>query len=220
LDGILLDLGVSSRQLDDPSKGFTYRQDAPLDMRMDPGLPESAADLLARLDGPGIADLLRELGEVRHARSIAREIVRRREQDPLRRSGQLREAVEANTPPPHRSKVLSQVFQALRIAVNDELGELDRALETSEDLLAPGGRLVVIAYHSLEDRRVKRFMREASAGCTCPPDLPVCVCGADPVFRLPERRAVKASDEEVAVNPRARSARLRWAERTAGEARR
>jgi len=214
LSGVLLDLGVSSRQLDDPSKGFTYRKDGPLDMRMDPTSPLTAAELLAEAGAEELTRILSSYGEVRKARTLARAVVRARERQPLRRSGELRRIVEEHTPPHLRNKVLSRVFQALRIAVNDELGELDRALEGAVEALEPTGRLVVISYHSLEDRRVKRFMREAARGCTCPPDFPVCVCGAEPTLRLLSRGAVMPDEQEIESNPRARSARLRAAERT------
>ncbi len=214
VSGVLLDLGVSSRQLDDPAKGFTYREDAPLDMRMDPSGGPTAADVLAEAGEEALAGILKEFGEVRKARALARAVVRARTSGALTRSGELRRVVEEHTPPHLRTKVLSQVFQALRIAVNDELGQLDRALEGALEALESEGRLVVISYHSLEDRKVKRFMREAARGCTCPPDFPVCVCGSEPTLRLVSRGAVMPSDEEIASNPRARSARLRAAERT------
>ena len=214
LSGVLLDLGVSSRQLDEAAKGFTYRGDAPLDMRMDPSDPRTAADLLAEADEEELADLLRTYGEVRKARALARAVVRARKEGPITRSGELRGIVEDHVPPHLHNKVLSQVFQALRIAVNEELDQLDRALDGAVDALEHGGRLVVISYHSLEDRKVKHFMREAARGCTCPPDFPVCVCGAEPSLRLLTRGAVMPSEEEIASNPRARSARLRGAERT------
>lgn len=215
VDGVLLDLGVSSRQIDDPRLGFTHREDAPLDMRMDPDLPVTAADLLAELDERALADLLREGGEVPNARALARAIVRRRDEAPLQRSGDLRQVVEGHVPPPARTKALSQVFQALRIRVNDELGQLEAALVGAVEVLRPAGRLVVIAYHSLEDRRVKHFIRDRARGCVCPPDLPVCACGRSPLLKVLTPRAVRPSEDEVAANPRSRSARLRAAARTA-----
>lgn len=217
LDGILLDLGVSSFQLDEPERGFTYRTDAPLDMRMDPGLPMTAAELIAEESEEELGRILREYGEVRDARGLARRIVKARTEAPLERSGDLRRVVEAGTPPHRHMKVLSQVFQALRIAVNDELGQLEQALAGSIEALRPGGRLVVIAYHSLEDRLVKKFFRARAGACTCPPGLPVCACGAEAVLQILTRRVVKVSQEEMSRNPRARSARLRAAERLAGE---
>ncbi|MFC1500777.1 16S rRNA (cytosine(1402)-N(4))-methyltransferase RsmH [Candidatus Zixiibacteriota bacterium] len=215
LDGILLDLGVSSFQLDEPERGFTYRVDAPLDMRMDPDLPISAADLIADESEQELGRILREFGEVRDARGLARRIVQARKGTPLERSGDLRGVIEAGTPPHRHMKVLSQVFQALRIAVNDELGQLKQALTASIDVLRPGGRLVVIAYHSLEDRIVKEFFRMHAGACTCPPGLPVCACGAESLIEILTRKVVKVSQEEISRNPRARSARLRVAERLA-----
>ncbi len=217
LDGILLDLGVSSGQLDGPERGFTYREDAPLDMRMDPGLPMTAANLIAKGSEADLERILREYGEVRDARGLARRIVEARAGAPVERSGELRKVVEAGTPPQRHRKVLSQVFQAFRIAVNDELGQLERALTGSLQALRPGGRLVIIAYHSLEDRLVKRFFRAQAGACTCPPGLPVCACGAETLLRILTRRVVKVSQEEISRNPRARSARLRAAEMLSGE---
>jgi 16S rRNA (cytosine1402-N4)-methyltransferase len=217
LDGILLDLGVSSGQLDEPERGFTYREDAPLDMRMDPGLAMTAADLIANGSEADLEQILRRYGEVRGARGLARRIVEARSEAPVVRSGDLRKVVEAVTPPPRRMKVLSQVFQAFRIAVNDELGQLERALTASIRALRPGGRLVIIAYHSLEDRLIKQFFRSRAGACTCPPGLPVCACGAEALLRVLTGRAVMVSQEERARNPRARSARLRAAERLSGE---
>lgn len=214
LDGILLDLGVSSRQLDDPSRGFTYREDAPLDMRMDPGSETSAADLLASCTEEELIRIFREGGEVPGARGLARAVADARRRAPVVRSGELTRLVEERAPARRRVKVLSQLFQALRIEVNDELGQLEAALTASLDALRPGGRMVVIAYHSLEDRRVKQFFVDEARGCTCPPDFPVCACGAAVRLRILTRRVVRASQEEISVNPRARSARLRAAERT------
>ncbi len=190
LDGILLDLGVSSSQLDEPERGFSYREDAPLDMRMDPGLPMTAAALIAAESEADLERILREYGEVREARGVARRIVAARTEAPLVRSGDLRKVVEAAVPPQRHMKVLSQVFQAFRIVVNDELGQLERALAGSLQALRPGGRLVVIAYHSLEDRLVKRFFRARAGACTCPPGLPVCACGAEALIRILTRRVV------------------------------
>jgi 16S rRNA (cytosine1402-N4)-methyltransferase len=216
LDGIMLDLGVSSHQLDEAARGFTYRGDAPLDMRMDPGLPQTAADLLASLDEEGLAGILREYGEVRAARRLAASIVRARVRSGgggIEESGQLRGLIAELVPPPEVNAESSRVFQALRIAVNDELGQLTAALEGAIEVLAPGGRLVVIAYHSLEDRLVKHFFRDRSTeprgprGLPAPPDAPA------PVLRVITRRPIRPDREETADNPRARSARLRVAER-------
>ncbi len=214
LDGILFDLGVSSRQIDDPTRGFTYREDAPLDMRMDPEARRTAADVLAESEVEELERIFREYGELRDARGLARAINEVRRRAPLTRSGQLVRIVELRTPPHRRTKTLSRLFQSLRIAVNDELAQLEAALDSSVDALKPGGRLVVIAYHSLEDRRVKEFLRACSGQCRCPPDLPVCVCDARPLFTTLTRRPVVPAAEEIDANPRARSARMRVAERT------
>lgn len=213
LDGALLDLGVSSRQIDDMARGFGYRQDAPLDMRMGPR-GEPARDWLSRADFDTLADVLRKYGEERHARRIARAIVREREREPIETTGRLRSIVEAAIPrgdPPIKS--VARVFQAIRIVVNDELGSLERGLELVFDRLKGGGRMVVIAYHSLEDRIVKRTFRDLAADCVCPPDFPVCRCDAVSEARILTRRPVVATQEETEANPRARSAKLRAVER-------
>jgi 16S rRNA (cytosine1402-N4)-methyltransferase len=214
--GIALDLGVSSIQLDTPERGFSFRLDGPLDMRMS-GAGQSAADLLATLSEAELAQLIRDFGEERFARRVARAIVAERRRSPIGRTLELarivREAVPGTEPGLDRA---TRTFQALRIAVNDELGELDRGLEAAERLLTPGGRLAVVSFHSLEDRRVKDFLRQRSG--TAPRASrhePVSRGIAAPSFRLLHRRAVKPGPEETASNPRARAARLRAAERTA-----
>ena len=212
-DGVLLDLGVSSRQLDDPAKGFSYRADGPLDLRFDQTCGRTAADLLASLEEAEIADLLWRWGEERASRRIARVLVRQRSEQPLTTTTQVREAVQSSLPRGVKPEpVLSRVFQALRIAVNDELGALEDALASLERVLRPGGRLVVIAYHSLEDRLVKRFIDRERRDCVCPPDTPVCVCGHRAWLRPLTRKAVVASAAEQHLNARSRSARLRAAE--------
>lgn len=212
-DGVLLDLGVSSRQLDDPAKGFSYRADGPLDLRFDQTRGRTAADLLASLEEPEIADLLWRWGEERASRRIARVMVRQRGEQPLTTTTQVREAVLASLPRGVKPEpVLSRVFQALRIAVNDEMGALEDALASLDRVLRPGGRLVVIAYHSLEDRLVKRFIDRERRDCVCPPDTPVCVCAHRAWLRPLTRKAVVASSAEQHVNARSRSARLRAAE--------
>lgn len=209
--GVLLDLGLSSRQLDDPARGFAFRQDGPLDMRFDRGRGRTAAELLDALDRDGLAALLRQYGEMRQAKYIATRILAAR---PLLTTGQLAAAVRAATPPgPRREKEMARVFQALRIAVNDELAGLAEALHAWFAALATGGRLAVIAYHSLEDRVAKTVFRELARGCICPPDLPACGCGRQPRARELTRRAVTADEREIAANPRARSARLRVVEK-------
>jgi 16S rRNA (cytosine1402-N4)-methyltransferase len=215
-DAILLDLGVSSMQLDRPERGFSYATDAPLDMRMDPASEPSAAGLVNQASERELQTIFRRYGEERYARQIARAIVRRRKNQPFERSGELVETIKAAIPAPARfgeGHPAKRVFQALRIAVNDELGELERALPAAVQMLRPGGRIAVISFHSLEDRAVKHFFREQELGCTCPPDFPVCVCGHEPLLRVLTRRAVRPSAAETSVNPRAASARLRVAEK-------
>jgi 16S rRNA (cytosine1402-N4)-methyltransferase len=213
-DAVLLDLGVSSMQIDRPERGFSYAVDAPLDMRMDPSAPLSARELVNEAGERELADLFRRYGEERFARQIARAIVRRRRQRPFERTAELVETIRASVPAPRRfgdGHPARRVFQALRIAVNDELGSLERALPAAIDMLRPGGRICVISFHSLEDRIVKRFLAAESRGCICPPDLPVCGCGREPVLRLLGRKAVRPSPAEIAANPRSASARLRAA---------
>jgi 16S rRNA (cytosine1402-N4)-methyltransferase len=213
-DAILLDLGVSSMQLDRPERGFSYAVDAPLDMRMDPSADVTAADVVNEADERELASIFHRFGEERYARQIARAIVKRRSKHPYERTGELVETIKAAIPAPARfgeGHPAKRVFQALRIEVNDELGAVARALPAAEEMLRPGGRLAVISFHSLEDRIVKRYLRNAEQGCTCPPDFPVCVCGSQPTLRATPRRAVRPSAAEVARNPRAQSARLRAA---------
>ena len=213
-DAILLDLGVSSMQLDRPERGFSYAVDAPLDMRMDPSANYSARELVNEADEKELADIFKRYGEERYARPIARAIVRRRTSQPFERTGDLVETIKASIPAPARfgeGHPAKRVFQALRIEVNDELGAVERALPAALEMLRPGGRLAVISFHSLEDRIVKRFLRSQEHGCTCPPDFPVCVCGSEPTLRATPRRAIRPSAAEIARNPRAQSARLRVA---------
>ncbi len=211
-DAVLMDLGVSSMQIDRPERGFSYAVDAPLDMRMDPTAPRSAADVINETGERELARIFKGYGEERYARQVARAIVRRRRERPFERTGELVDTIRAALPAPARfgeGHPAKRVFQALRIEVNDELGSLERALPAALELLRPGGRLAVISFHSLEDRIVKRFLRDQARGCTCPPDFPVCACGREPTLRLLTRRAVRPGAREVAENPRAASARLR-----------
>ena len=213
-DAVLLDLGVSSMQLDRPERGFSYAADAPLDMRMDPSAERSASDVVNETDEWGLAEIFRRYGEERYARPIARAIVRRRSQQPFARTGDLVETIKQAMPAPARfgeGHPAKRVFQALRIEVNDELGSLERVLPAALELLRPHGRLAVISFHSLEDRIVKRFLRAEEHGCTCPPDFPLCACGATPSLRAIPRRAIRPTAAEVARNPRSQSARLRVA---------
>jgi 16S rRNA (cytosine1402-N4)-methyltransferase len=216
-DAILLDLGVSSMQIDRPERGFSYATDAPLDMRMDPSADYSARELVNEESERELERIFRRYGEERYARQIARAIGRRRAKQPFERTGELVETIKSAIPAPARfgdGHPARRVFQALRIAVNDELGELERALPAALQSLRPGGRLAVISFHSLEDRLVKRFLRDQERGCTCPPDFPVCVCGREPALRALSRRAIRPSADEVAANPRSASARLRAAVKT------
>jgi len=213
---VYMDLGLSSLQLDDPARGFAYTVDAPLDMRMDPDAGPTAAELVNELPERRLAAIIREYGEERHARAIAREVVRRR---PLATTAELVEAIRAAVPPAYRfgrGHPAKRTFQALRIAVNGELESLDRALPLAWELLRTGGRFAAISFHSLEDRRVKRFLAERARGCVCPPDFPVCRCGRQPEAELLARRALAPSVEEVARNPRSRAAHLRAARKIGG----
>ena len=211
-DEILLDLGISSMQIDRPERGFSYAVDAPLDMRMDPTADLSAAELVNEATERELVTIFRRYGEERYAKQIARAIARRRTKEPIERTGDLVEIIRAAIPAPARfgeGHPAKRVFQALRIAVNDELGELEEALPAAFEMLRPGGRLAVIAFHSLEDRIVKRFFQKLERGCICPPDFPICVCGKEPELRRLNRRAIRPSPHELAHNPRAASARLR-----------
>jgi len=213
-DAILLDLGVSSMQLDRRERGFSYAADAPLDMRMDPSAALSAREVVNETGEWELADIFRRYGEERYARQIARAIVRRRATQPFERTGDLVVTIKEALPAPARfgeGHPAKRVFQALRIEVNDELGALERALPAALEMLRPHGRLAVISFHSLEDRIVKRFLRDGEHGCTCPPDFPRCVCGATPLLRALPRRAIRPSAAEIARNPRSASARLRVA---------
>lgn len=216
VDGILLDLGLSSRQLEDAGRGFSFLKEGPLDMRFDPRQGATAADLVNNLSAEELTDLFRRYGEEAQSRRIARLIVTHR---PFTTTTELagmieREIGRRGRPGRHPA---TKVFQALRIAVNDELAEVERGIRAAVDLLRPGGRLVVISFHSLEDRLVKQFFRAAARDCVCPPAQPVCTCGARATLQRVTRKAVQASEAEIAANPRSRSARLRVAARMSEE---
>lgn len=217
LDGALLDLGVSSHQLDARERGFSYHDDAPLDMRMDPDQPFSARDLVNQWSQEDVARVLRDYGEEKWAAQIARVLCDRRQSHPIQTTAQLVDIVDAAIPKKVRARDGShparRTFQALRIAVNDELAPLEQALRDLAELLVPGGRLCVIAFHSLEDRVVKNTFRSLADPCTCPKNLPVCVCGKTPTVRLITRKPITATPQELAENPRARSATLRVLEK-------
>jgi 16S rRNA (cytosine1402-N4)-methyltransferase len=213
-DIVYFDLGASSMQIDTFERGFSYAYDAPLDMRMDPSQGLSAREIVGDWDERRLAQIFRDYGEERYARQIASQIARARAKQPISTTNELVEVIKSAVPAPARFAAghpAKRVFQAIRIAVNDELGQLDTALPLAFELLAPSGRLAAISFHSLEDRRVKRFLAARATGCVCPPDLPVCVCGRVPEAELPHRRAIFASAGELAANPRAASARLRSA---------
>ena len=213
-DIVLMDLGMSSMQIDTWQRGFSYSYDAPLDMRMDPGIERSAHELVNASEPRQLETIFRDLGEERYARQIARAIVRERQKAPIDSTIALVDVITRAVPAPARfagGHPAKRVFQALRIAVNDELGQLDAALPLAWDVLRIGGKLGAISFHSLEDRRVKRFLHGRAQGCICPPDLPICACGREPEAELLSRRSIAPTPGEVAANPRARSARLRVA---------
>jgi 16S rRNA (cytosine1402-N4)-methyltransferase len=213
-DLVLMDLGMSSMQVDTWQRGFSYAYDAPLDMRMDPGLELTAHDLVNTAEPRRLEAIFRDLGEERYARQISRAIVRARGREEIATTNKLVDVVSSAIPAPARfagGHPAKRVFQALRIAVNDELGQLDAALPLAWSLLAVHGRIAAISFHSLEDRRVKRFLAARAQGCICPPDLPICGCGREPEAELVSRRAIAPTPGEVAANPRSRSARLRVA---------
>ena len=213
-DAVLLDLGVSSMQLDRPERGFSYAADAPLDMRMDRAAEVSARELVNEADERELATIFKRYGEERYARQIARAIVRRRAERPFERTTDLADTIKHAIPTPARfgdGHPARRVFQALRIAVNDELGALEAALPAAVRMLRPGGRIAVISFHSLEDRIVKRYFREQARGCTCPPEFPICICGTEPVLRELTRKPVRPGTAELEANPRSASAKLRAA---------
>lgn len=214
--GILADLGVSSWQLDEASRGFAYMKDGPLDMRMDTSGGETAADLVNHISEQALKDILSRYGEERYAGRIARRIVERREERPFIRTLELSDVIRAALPAKARNEdqhPAKRSFQALRIAVNNELGELESMLEQAIEVLEPGGRLAIISFHSLEDRIVKEAYRKWEDPCICPRGLPLCVCGREPLGKAIGRKGVSASPEEISRNPRSRSARLRVFER-------
>ena len=213
-DAILLDLGVSSMQVDRPERGFSYAVDAPLDMRMDTAAELSARELVNEAEERELAQIFKRFGEERYAGQIARAIVARRAERPFERTGDLADTIKHAIPTPARfgdGHPAKRVFQALRIAVNDELGALEAALPAAVRMLRPGGRIAVISFHSLEDRIVKRYFREQARGCICPPEFPICTCGHEPVLREITRKPVRPGARELEQNPRAASAKLRVA---------
>ena len=216
VDGMLFDLGVSSPQLDDPARGFSYMHDAPLDMRMDASAPLTAREVVNGWSYEELRRILIDFGEERYAPAIARAICRRREERPIETTLELVEVIKSAMPPAalrEKQHPAKRSFQAIRIAVNGELDALPPMLEAAVSHLNAGGRLAVISFHSLEDRIIKKTMQELATGCTCPPNFPVCVCGKTPKIRLVSRKPIVSGDAELAENPRARSAKLRVAEK-------
>lgn len=216
VDGILLDLGVSSPQLDDSSRGFSYMADAPLDMRMNSGDALDAAQVVNTWSQEELKRILYTYGEERYAPQIAAAICRRREEKPIKTTLELVDIIRSAMPPAalrEKQHPAKRSFQAIRIAVNDELGSVEKVMADAVPALNPGGRLAVITFHSLEDRIVKTAMTAASKGCTCPPSFPVCVCGKKPQVKLISRKPIVATQEELDVNPRSRSAKLRVCEK-------
>ena len=209
VDGILADLGISSRQIDVPERGLSYLEEGPLDLRLDPSLPDSAAELIATLEQDDLVRLLRDYGEEQRAKPIARAIVKERCTRAIGTSTALRNIIAGVVRGPLQIKSVARVFQALRIAVNDELGALREFLQQAFKALAPHGRLCVISYHSLEDRIVKEFFRDVARACTCPPEFPVCVCGKKSEALVLTSKPVVPSENEIKRNPRSRSAKLR-----------
>ena len=216
VDGMLFDLGVSSPQLDDASRGFSYMADAPLDMRMDRGEALTASTVVNEWPQEELRRILYEYGEERYAPQIAAAIVRRRQQRPIETTLELVDVIRSAMPPQalrEKQHPAKRSFQAIRIAVNDELASVSRLMHDAIDRLNPGGRLAVITFHSLEDRIVKNAMQAAAKGCTCPPEFPVCICGKKPKVRVLTRKPIVSGAQELAENPRARSAKLRVAEK-------
>ncbi|RXT14998.1 16S rRNA (cytosine(1402)-N(4))-methyltransferase RsmH [Ammoniphilus sp. CFH 90114] len=216
VDGILFDLGVSSPQLDEGERGFSYHADAPLDMRMDTSQELTAKDIVNSWEEKELAHIFYHYGEEKFSRQIAREIVKARQVNPIETTGELVELIKKGIPAPARrtgGHPAKRTFQAIRIAVNDELNAFKEALHESIRILKPGGRVSVITFHSLEDRICKQVFQEYSGGCTCPPDFPQCVCGNQPVIRIENRKPILPGEQELAENNRARSAKLRVAKK-------
>ena len=212
-DGIIADLGVSSFQLDNPESGFSYSSEAPLDLRMDKSIKKNAGDIINSESEKELEKIFREYGEERHSRKIAKRIVEKRKLEMITTTSQLKQIISEVINPRDAVKSFSRIFQALRILINDELGKLQEFLKNSVEVLLPGGRLVVISYHSLEDRIVKEFFRHENLKCVCPKDAPVCTCGKVQRLRIITRKPIVPSEEEIRANRRSRSAKMRVAER-------
>lgn len=212
-DGIIADLGVSSFQLDNPESGFSYSSEAPLDLRMDKSIKKNAGDIINSESEKELEKIFREYGEERHSRKIAKRIVEKRKLEMITTTSQLKQIISEVINPRDAVKSFSRIFQALRILINDELGKLQEFLKNSVEVLLPGGRLVVISYHSLEDRIVKEFFRHENLKCVCPKDAPVCTCGKVQRLKIITRKPIVPSEEEIRANRRSRSAKMRVAER-------
>jgi len=214
-DGLLLDLGVSSRQLDTPERGFSFMKNGPLDMRMNQKAEATAADLLTDLSDEELKLIIKDYGEERHYRNIVHEIRKAQSKKPIKTTIHLKQILSSAVKPSRPSKihVATKTFQALRIAVNQELKSLEEGLKSSLQVLKPGGRLVVISFHSLEDRRVKNFFRSEAKGCSCPPRTPICICGRKKTLKVLTRKVVVPSAMEIGINPRSSCAKLRAAEK-------
>ena len=212
-DGIIADLGVSSFQLDNPESGFSYSSEAPLDLRMDKSIKKNAGDIINSESEKELEKIFREYGEERHSRKIAKRIVEKRKLEMITTTSQLKQIISEVINPRDAVKSFSRIFQALRILINDELGKLQEFLKNSVEVLLPGGRLVVISYHSLEDRIVKEFFRYENLKCVCPKDVPVCTCGKVQRLKIITRKPIVPSEEEIRANRRSRSAKMRVAER-------
>ena len=212
-DGIIADLGVSSFQLDNPESGFSYSSEAPLDLRMDKSIKKNAGDIINSESEKELEKIFREYGEERHSRKIAKRIIEKRKLEMITTTSQLKQIISEVINPRDAVKSFSRIFQALRILINDELGKLQEFLKNSVEVLLPGGRLVVISYHSLEDRIVKEFFRHENLKCVCPKDAPVCTCGKVQRLKIITRKPIVPSEEEIRANRRSRSAKMRVAER-------
>ena len=208
-DGILMDLGVSSHQIDDPSRGFSYMNSGDLDMRMNEDDELSAYIVVNNYTEEQLKEIFYKYGEEKKARYIARNICKAREEDPIKTTKELSDIIERSVPYKNRVKTLSRIFQAIRIEVNNELGEIEDFLKVSLKILKKHGRVTIMSYHSLEDRIVKRFINDMATGCTCPKDFPKCICGKEPIVKKITKKPIIATDEEIKENPRARSAKLR-----------
>lgn len=213
IDGILLDLGLSSYQIDTAERGFSYMENTTLDMRMDQGHAITAGELLNTLEENELSTIFYTYGEERKSRQIARQVVRYRMKEKIERSNQLKYIIDRVIHPRHAIKTYARIFQSLRIAVNQELDSLERTLEKSINTIRPGGRWVIISYHSLEDRIVKNFFKSKANPCTCPEELPTCICNKTPEIKVLTTKVILASEDEIKINPRARSARLRVGEK-------